>query len=133
MRTHLSLNVKNVAVSVAFYQKVFGVTPQKHNSTYAKFDLQEPPLNFAMQSGAGEISRVSHVGIEVGSADEMLRWQKRLTEQGLVNLIETNTSCCFARQDKIWFSDPDGNRWEVFHVREQLPVENSEEKSACCR
>lgn len=59
MRIHLSLNVKNVTESVAFYEKVFGVKPQKQNSTYAKFDLNNPPLNFAMQSGAGEISRVS--------------------------------------------------------------------------
>ncbi|HTP41777.1 MAG TPA: ArsI/CadI family heavy metal resistance metalloenzyme [Nitrospiria bacterium] len=132
MRTHLSLNVKNVAESVAFYQKVFGATPQKHNSTYAKFDLQEPPLNFAMQSG-GELSRVSHLGIEVDSDDEMVRWQKRLTELGLVSLIETDTSCCFARQDKIWFSDPDGNRWEVFYIREQLPVTETMEQCDFCR
>jgi catechol 2,3-dioxygenase-like lactoylglutathione lyase family enzyme len=129
MRTHLSLNVKNVAESVAFYQKVFGVKPQKQNSTYAKFDLQEPPLNFAMQSGAGEISRVSHLGIEVGSIDEMIRWQARLTEQGLVKLVESDTKCCFARQDKVWFADPDGNAWEVFYVHEQLPVT---ETAACC-
>jgi catechol 2,3-dioxygenase-like lactoylglutathione lyase family enzyme len=129
MRTHLSLNVKNVADSVAFYQKVFGVAPQKQNSTYAKFDLQEPPLNFAMQSGAGQISRVSHLGIEVDSADEMLRWQKRLTEHGLVKLVESDTTCCFARQDKVWFADPDGNAWEVFYVREQLPVT---ETAVCC-
>lgn len=132
MRTHISLNVKNVADSVAFYQKVFGVKPQKQNATYAKFDLQEPPLNLSMQcgqSGAGEISRVSHFGIEVDSTDEMLRWQKRLTEQGLVKLVESDTKCCFARQDKVWFSDPDGNAWEVFFVREQLPVV---EAPACC-
>lgn len=129
MRTHISLNVKNVADSVAFYQKVFGVKPQKQNATYAKFDLQEPPLNFAMQSGAGEISRVSHFGIEVDSTDEMLQWQKRLTELGLVKLVESDTKCCFARQDKVWFSDPDGNAWEVFFVREQLPVV---EAPACC-
>lgn len=129
MRAHISLNVKNVADSVEFYRKIFGVSPQKQNSTYAKFDLQEPPLNLAMQSGAGAISRVSHFGIEVDSTDEMLRWQKRLTEQGLVKLVESDTKCCFARQDKVWFSDPDGNAWEVFYVREQLPVA---EAPACC-
>jgi catechol 2,3-dioxygenase-like lactoylglutathione lyase family enzyme len=133
MRTHISLNVSHVAESVEFYAKIFGATPQKQSADYAKFDLQTPPLNFAVQSGAGEISRVSHFGIEVESAAEMLRWQKRLTELGLVTLIETGTSCCFARQDKIWFSDPDGNRWEVFYVRKQLPIEAPAEQSACCR
>jgi len=132
MRTHISLNVKNVAQSAAFYEKVFGVTPQKQNATYAKFDLEAPPLNLGMQSGAGEISRVSHFGIEVESPDEMLRWQKRLTEQGLVRLVESDTKCCFARQDKVWFDDPDGNAWEVFYVREQLPVTETIEAGACC-
>jgi catechol 2,3-dioxygenase-like lactoylglutathione lyase family enzyme len=132
MRTHISLNVKHVAESVAFYEKVFGVAPQKQNRHYAKFDLQEPPLNFALQSGTGEISRVSHFGIEVESADEILKWQKRLTEQGLVKLVETDTKCCFARQDKVWLADPDGNEWEIFYVREQLPVTETIEPGACC-
>lgn len=129
MRVHLSLDVKNVRESVEFYEKVFGAAPQKENSTYAKFDLDNPPFNFALQSGSERISRVSHLGIEVDSADEMMAWQKRLTELGLAKLIESDTKCCFARQDKIWFSDPEGNAWEVFLVREQLPVI---EAPACC-
>jgi len=129
MRVHLSLNVINVAESVAFYEKVFAAKPQKQNSTYAKFDLQDPPFNFALQSGSESVSRVSHLGVEVGSTDEMMKWQKRLAEQGLVRLVESDTKCCFARQDKVWFSDPDGNAWEVFYVHEQLPVV---EAAACC-
>lgn len=132
MRIHLSLNVKNVAESVAFYEKVFGVKPQKQNSSYAKFDLNDPPLNFALQSREGEISRVSHLGIEVDSAEEMMRWQKDLTEKGLVRLVESDTKCCFARQDKVWFPDPDGNEWEIFYVREQLPLTEKMEQAACC-
>lgn len=132
MRTHISLNVKNVADSVGFYEKVFGVSPQKQNATYAKFDLTEPSLNLAMQSGVGEISRVSHFGIEVDSADAVLTWQKRLTEEGLVKLVESDTKCCFARQDKVWLADPDGNEWEIFYVREQLPVTETIEQGACC-
>ena len=132
MRVHLSINVKNVAESVAFYEKVFGVKPQKRTSTYAKFDLNDPPLNFAMQSDGGEISRVSHFGIEAASADEMMRWQKELTEKGLVRLVESDTKCCFARQDKVWFTDPDGNEWELFYVYEQLPTTEKVEQAACC-
>ena len=131
MRAHVSLNVKDVSQSIEFYKKVFGVEPQKQTSTYAKFDLQNPSLNLAMQSGRGEISRVSHFGIEVQSEDEVMQWQKRLTELGLVKLVESDTKCCFARQDKVWVTDPDGNSWEVFYVREQLPL-TEENKSSCC-
>jgi catechol 2,3-dioxygenase-like lactoylglutathione lyase family enzyme len=130
MRPHISINVKNVAESVAFYQKVFGVAPQKQTGTYAKFDLKEPALNFAMQSGA-KPSRVSHLGIEVDSAEEVAKWETRLKEQGLLQQSEKDSTCCYARQDKAWFTDPDGNNWEVFFVHEQLPVVEKNAKSCC--
>jgi catechol 2,3-dioxygenase-like lactoylglutathione lyase family enzyme len=132
MRSHISLNVRNVDHSVEFYEKVFGAKPQKRTAAYAKFDLEAPSLSFAIQSGAEEISRVSHFGIEVNSIDEMMQWQKRLTKHGLVKLVETDTKCCFARQDKIWLADPDGNAWEIFYVRQQLPVTDTPVTSACC-
>lgn len=131
MRAHISLNVRNVPKSIEFYKKVFGVDPQKQTETYAKFDLQDPSLNFAMQSGHGKLSQVSHLGIEVDSPDEVMKWQKRLTEAGLVKLVESDSKCCFARQDKVWITDPDGNSWEIFHVYEQLPVTEAN-KTGCC-
>lgn len=133
MRPHISINVKDVGKSVEFYKNIFGFSPQKQTESYAKFDLQIPPLNFSMQSG-GEISRVSHFGIEVDSADEVMKWQKTLTEKGVVKLVESDSKCCFARQDKVWFTDPDGNEWEVFYVYEQLPIpeKDKREKTSCC-
>jgi catechol 2,3-dioxygenase-like lactoylglutathione lyase family enzyme len=137
MRAHISINVSNVTNSVEFYKKVFGISPQKQTKDYAKFDLKEPSLNFTMQTAIseGETSKVSHLGIEVDSADEVIKWQKKLTENGLVKLIETDTNCCFARQDKVWIQDPDWNSWEIFYVHEQLSVEgelNKANGSACC-
>lgn len=131
MRPHVSINVKDVGKSVEFYKTIFGLSPQKQTLDYAKFDLKSPALNFSMQSG-GEISRVSHFGIEVDSADEVMKWQKTLTEKGVVKLVESDSKCCFARQDKVWFTDPDGNEWEVFYVYEQLPVTEKREKTSCC-
>jgi len=134
MRAHLSIDVENVKKSVDFYEKIFGLMPQKKSDNYAKFDLQKPSLNFSMQSREGHpASRVNHLGIEVDSPTELAQWQERLQALGLVNRVETQTSCCFARQDKLWFEDPDGNSWEVFYVYEQLPVHASAMKdSQCC-
>lgn len=124
MRPHLSINVKSVPSAVEFYERVFGVKPQKQTETYAKFDLKSPALNFSMQSNEkGLISSVNHPGIEVDSADAVSAWEKRLIERGIMTDPEKGTDCCFARQDKVWFQDPDGNRWEIFYVIEQLPVE----------
>lgn len=132
MRLHLSLDVRNVPASVEFYQKVFGVTPQKQTTDYAKFDLTEPALNFSLVSSTEKVSRVNHLGIEVESVDDIAGWKQRLQERGILEKIEESVECCFARQDKLWFTDPDGNPWEVFTVHEQLAVEGPLAQTGCC-
>ena len=132
MRPHVSLNVRSVPHSVAFYEKLCGVPPHKQTVDYAKFDLREPALNLSLLSSRGTISSVNHLGIEVDSTDEIKIWSNRLQEQGILKKIETNQVCCFARQDKLWFTDPDGNAWEVFTVHEQLAVEGSLASTGCC-
>lgn len=135
MRAHVSINVKDVEKSVEFYEKVFDVQPQKQTSDYAKFDLKNPALNFSMQSNSGKpVSRVSHFGVEMDSPDDLLKWQQRLNTSGIETEEEKQTGCCFARQDKAWFKDPDGNSWEIFYVYEQLPLHPSAKgDSSCCR
>ena len=108
MRPHLSLDVRNVPASVAFYEKVFGVAPQKATSDYAKFDLHSPALNLSLVGGGG-ISSVNHLGIEVETVAEIAEWKQRLQQQGILDRVEDDVACCFARQDKLWFTDPDGN------------------------
>jgi len=132
MRPHVSLDVRDVQRSVEFYQKVFGVEPQKQTVDYAKFDLTRPSLNFSLVSSTGRISSVDHLGIEVESVEEIATWKERLQTQGILERVEESTACCFARQDKLWFSDPDGNAWEVFTVHEQLPVDGTLSNSGCC-
>jgi len=132
MRPHISLDVRNVPASVEFYQKVFGVAPQKQTTDYAKFDLIAPALNFALVSSTGAVRAVNHLGIEVESADDIASWKQRLQEQGILEKVEEDLACCFARQDKLWFTDPDGNPWEVFTVHEQLAVTGTLKNTGCC-
>jgi catechol 2,3-dioxygenase-like lactoylglutathione lyase family enzyme len=132
MRPHISLDVRDVAKSVEFYKKVFGVSPQKQVADYAKFDLKAPALNFSLVSSTGEISAVDHLGIEVETVEEIAEWKARLQYAGILERVEENTACCFARQDKLWFSDPDGNAWEIFTVHEQLEVTGRLSQTGCC-
>lgn len=132
MRPHVSLDVHNVPASVAFYKKVFGIAPQKQSDDYAKFDLQSPALNFSLVSSTGRVSAVDHLGIEVESLGEVAEWKARLQAAGILGRVEENVACCYARQDKVWFSDPDGNAWEVFTVHEQLPVKGALANTGCC-
>jgi catechol 2,3-dioxygenase-like lactoylglutathione lyase family enzyme len=132
MRPHISLDVRSVPRSVDFFAKVFGLSPQKQTVDYAKFDLAAPALNLSLVSSTGRISSVNHFGIEVDSAEEIRSWKQRLREQGILERVEENEVCCFARQDKLWFTDPDGNAWEIFTVHEQLAVNGPLSSSGCC-
>ncbi|MDX1412287.1 MAG: hypothetical protein R3351_09030, partial [Nitrospirales bacterium] len=91
-----------------------------------------PPLNFSLISAPADISRVNHLGLEVDSSTELTVWEQRLQELGLVSRSEMDVDCCFARQNKVWFTDPDGNQWEVFIVLEQLPVTMPLNETGCC-
>jgi catechol 2,3-dioxygenase-like lactoylglutathione lyase family enzyme len=137
LKPHISLNVGDVSHSIEFYRKMFGIEPSKVRTGYAKFDVQNPPLNLAMNeipSGAeGEVSRLSHLGIQVASTADVLAMRQRWQAAGLATRDEMQTSCCYAVQDKTWVRDPDGNEWEVFVVLEDnLPETTEVGASACC-
>jgi hypothetical protein len=75
---------------------------------------------------------VNHFGIEVGSIEEIAIWKEQLQQLGIIERVEENVACCFARQDKLWISDPDGNAWEIFTVHEQLEVSGTVSNTGCC-
>lgn len=124
LKAHLAINVNKVDESISFYRKLWGIEPSKVRPGYAKFDVQNPPLNFTLNevsfSGRGALS---HLGIQVGSTEDVLKTRQRWIEAGLLPREEMQTSCCFALQDKAWVRDPDGNEWEVFVVlQDNLPA-----------
>jgi len=122
---HLSLQVPDLEGSVAFYRELFGVEPAKRKPGYAKFELTDPPVALALQENGSP--GLSHLGIRVDSTDDEEQASSRLQDSGLVTLDERDTTCCYARQDKVWVADPAGNRWEVYTV-----LEDVEEIGACC-
>jgi catechol 2,3-dioxygenase-like lactoylglutathione lyase family enzyme len=126
---HLSLDVPDLDRAVDFYRELLGVEPAKRKHSYAKFELADPPVALALQqNGRGGLS---HLGIRVETTDEVVSASKRLAESGLVTFDERDTTCCYARQDKVWVSDPAGNRWEVYTLLEDVEEEHGE-AAACC-
>ena len=120
-RFHFSLNVSDLNGSVAFYEKLFGVAPAKHFDDYAKFELEQPPLVFALVPNAPESQgALSHMGFPVSSREEVEAVARRLEQAGLPVCAQDGTVCGYARQDKIWVSDPDHNFWEVYVVYEDV-------------
>jgi catechol 2,3-dioxygenase-like lactoylglutathione lyase family enzyme len=129
LKAHLALNVRNVQTSLEFYRKFLGIEPSKVRTGYAKFDVQNPPLNLTLnESSFHERGALSHLGIQVASTADVLATRDRWASAGLHTREEMGTNCCYATQDKAWVSDPDGNEWEVFVVLK----DNLAETSACC-
>jgi catechol 2,3-dioxygenase-like lactoylglutathione lyase family enzyme len=118
--------------SVEFYSKMLGLEPSKVRAGYAKFDVQNPPLNLTLNEAPfGERGALSHLGIQVASTEDVLAMRENWARAGLVTRDEMRTDCCYALQDKTWVHDPDGNEWEVFVVLEDnLPEVNK--AASCC-
>jgi hypothetical protein len=98
---------------------------------YAKFDVQNPPLNLTLnQIPFNERGALSHLGIQVGSTEDVLAIRRRWQEGGLEVRDEMEVTCCYALQNKSWVNDPDGNEWEVFMVLEDNLGEAGD--GVCC-
>lgn len=128
LKAHLALNVRNVKTSLEFYRKLLGIEPSKVRTGYAKFDVQNPPLNLTLnESSFNERGALSHLGIQVASTADVLAMRDKWADEGLLTREEMQTNCCYATQDKAWVRDPDGNEWEVFVVLQ----DNLPETAAC--
>jgi catechol 2,3-dioxygenase-like lactoylglutathione lyase family enzyme len=115
-RVQLALNVSDLDRAIEFYSKLFGAEPAKVRTGYANFAIVEPPLKLVLIEGVGEPGSLNHLGVEVGSADEVATAQARLTGEGLSCATEDQVECCYALQDKVWVDAPDGEPWEIYTV-----------------
>ncbi len=134
LKPHISINVRNVERSIAFYRHILGIEPSKVRTGYAKFDVENPPLNLALNelpdlAGPGALS---HLGLQVSSTEDVLAMRNRWAEAGLITRDEMNTNCCYANQNKTWVTDPDGNEWEAFVVLQDNLPEQDVRAVACC-
>jgi catechol 2,3-dioxygenase-like lactoylglutathione lyase family enzyme len=150
-KMHVSLNVRNIEATVRFYEAFFGVPTHKRKPNYANFDLEMPPLKLALQEISDLVTSsptaleappvqtrgaLSHLGILMETKAEVDAVRERLIASGLATFDEGDTVCCYARQDKIWAHDPDGNGWEVYTLLDDQQEEKSaapyNNDAACC-
>ncbi len=137
-RVQLALNVSDLEEAVAFYSRLFGAEPAKRRPGYANFAIADPPLKLVLMEtedarGHGIAGALNHLGVEVATTDEVATATGRLSEEGLATEVEEQTTCCFAVQDKVWVSDPDGAPWEVYAVLADAPAETGiAGDGACC-
>ena len=118
-----------------FYETLLGVPPTKQRPGYVKFEPDDPSVNLTLNEVGNSTTGgqpATHYGIQVKSTQAVQDAIQRLSAAGLRTDSEENTACCYAVQDKVWLTDPDGNKWEVFVVLEADVDQRKDETSSCC-
>ena len=138
-RFHVHMHVEDLGRSIGFYSKLFGAEPSRVESDYAKWMIEDPPVNFAISARGGEAG-IDHLGFQTDDPSELAAMKARAEAADMALLDEGETTCCYARSEKHWITDPQGVAWEHFHTLDSIPV-FSEAKaadaaasaaSACC-
>ena len=137
-RFHVHAHVEDLSASVAFYSRMFGAEPTRLEGDYAKWMLDDPRINFAISTRGGKPG-VDHLGIQTDTEEELAELKARAQFAGMGLQDEGETSCCYARSDKYWVTDPQGIAWEQFRTLRDIPVFGVDRSvvptpaaSACC-
>jgi catechol 2,3-dioxygenase-like lactoylglutathione lyase family enzyme len=116
MRLQLALNVRDLDAAVDFYSKMFGARVNKRKPGYANFAIDEPPLKLVLFEAPDAPERLNHLGVEVFDDEDVTSATARLKAEGMEHLVEDETTCCYAKANKVWAQEPDGLRWEWYRV-----------------
>ena len=118
-RVQVAINVPDLGEAVAFYSRLFGVSPHKERAGYANFEVADPPLKLVLFEQDGP-DRLNHLGVEVDATTAVAAEAKRLAASGLETEIEDGVVCCHAEQDKVWVKDPGDIRWEIYTITNDM-------------
>jgi len=129
MRLQLALNVKDLERAVDYYSRLFGVSPHKRRPGYANFAIDDPALKLVLFENQSASERINHLGVEAETQEKLVVAMDRLSAEGIAERFEQNTTCCYATQNKVWSSEPDGLNWEWYRITDDAPATS---ESACC-
>ncbi len=136
-RFHVHLHVDNLATSIGFYSKLFAAEPTRIEADYAKWMIEDPRINFAI-STRGNKPGIDHLGFQTDSVAELDVLKARADDANIALQDDGETTCCYARSEKYWITDPQGVAWEQFHTLGNIPVFNEAPAAdpaagpACC-
>jgi predicted enzyme related to lactoylglutathione lyase len=134
MKTHLNLATTNLERSVSFYSTLLDTKPAKTLADYALFITQNPGLELALDLRDSVSPTLdAHFGIYMETAQDVETAIARLESAGLADSVEREDTCCYANQTKVWATDPEGRRWEVYTVHEDTEARDNETTECCGR
>ena len=121
-RFHVHVQVEDLAASIRFYAAMFGTGPSVLKADYAKWMLEDPRVNFAISARGGKAG-VNHLGFQLDSDEELRAMRQQVEAADAASLVEqSGTTCCYAKSDKYWVTDPTGIPWETYHTLDSVPV-----------
>jgi catechol 2,3-dioxygenase-like lactoylglutathione lyase family enzyme len=115
-RMHIGLKVDDLEEAVAFYSRLFGAEPTLERPDYAKWMLEDPRVNFSVDTHGDGPAGSAHYGIQVESAKELADLREHIDQADLARRDQNNLICGYQRQDKSWVNDPHGLQWEMFYT-----------------
>ena len=138
-RFHVHLHVDNLDKSIGFYSAMFASQPTRVETNYAKWMLDDPAINFAI-STRGSATGIDHLGMQTDNPAELAELKTRAEAADMALLDQGETTCCYAKSEKHWVTDPQGIAWEHFHTLDSIPVfseaapiaDTVDSPSACC-
>ena len=139
-RFHVNVAVADLDRSTRFYSTLFGSKPTVLKDDYAKWMLDDPRINFSINTSAVQRG-VNHIGLQADTMDELAAIQSRLRSAGEETFEQPDAQCCYANSSKTWVRDPDDVAWETFVTHGAHPygddrvpedVLQAAEAAACC-
>jgi lactoylglutathione lyase len=135
-RFHVHAHVEDLQASIDFYSKLFASEPTRVENDYAKWMLDDPRINFAISTRGGKLG-IDHLGLQTDTEEELVELKSRAQAAEMALLDEGETTCCYARSEKHWVTDPQGIAWEHFHTIASIPTfsegsASAAEPKACC-
>jgi hypothetical protein len=131
-RFHVHVHVDDLQKNIAFYSAMFHAEPTRIEGDYAKWMLDDPRINFAISS-RGRKPGVGHLGFQVDSQEELAELKANAQSADMALFDQGQASCCYARSDKYWVTDPQGVAWEQFHTLGNIPLFDGEEGASCAK
>lgn len=132
MRIQLALNVKNINDAIEYYSKMFGVEPHKTRAGYANYSIDDPSLKLVLFENPNANENLNHLGVEVFTSDDIDDSSKRFDDAGILQSIQTDSTCCHAEQDKVWTKDKQNLSWEWYLIKDDNPSDSKRDESECC-
>ena len=134
-RFHVHAHVNDLPTSIAFYSKLFAARARRASRTITRSGCLTIRASTSRYRPAADAIGVDHLGIQTDDEHELAELKSRASAADMSLLDEGETTCCYARSEKHWVTDPQGIAWEHFHTLGDIPV-FSEKKavpgSACC-